>query len=277
MTSPSKTRRSHERVWHKIVAVLTTESGLTVRGTTRDLSIRGICLQTPQEPAASLQGARGTLQLELPGMEDKSFACQIVYIRDNEMGIHILKFTDNFGFLLSQALFAESEATTRESIDWRVVHVRVHKAGPDLQEGAEWLQGQVLRLTSDWIEFCCPSDRHAPFQVGERIVIQLTTTVDTAYQQQMDGFIVEPLHLLIPKMGCPGQTVLKKVALENTPDANMDWLVGLLRVVHAPKIAAIMKTRALTNALLAGEENMPRKRSDTVAQVRRFFGHWFDK
>lgn len=277
MTPIAQTRRSHERIWHTINATLTTDSGEVIQGTTRDLSIRGVCLQMDKTVTTLQVGERGRLQLELPGLEGKAFACQIVYANALDLGIHILKFTENFGLLLSQALFSEKQPDIKEMIDWSIVQVNLYKPGPDGEAGETLAKGSVLRLTSDWIEFCGLPEETASLPVGEEIMVHLTTAALKDYHIHIKGFIVEPLRLLVPKTGCPNQTSLKKVAFASNPSENIEWLVGLMRVVHAPRIAAIIKNRALNIALLSGEESPPPKRSETLNHMRRFFGQWFVK
>lgn len=277
MTPTAQTRRSHERIWHTIAATLTTEGGGVIRGTTRDLSIRGVCLQVDKADTTLKVGERGRIQLELPGLANKSFACQIVYANTLELGIHIVKFTENFGLLLSQALFSEKQPDSKEVIDWSIVQVDIYKPEPDGQDGKTLAKGNVLRLTSDWIEFCCPPEEATPLLIGEEIMVHLTTAALKDYHIHIKGFIVEPLRLLVPKIGCPNLTHIKKVAFASNPSENIEWLVSLMRVVHAPRIAALIKNRAMNIALLSGEESAPPKRSDTLNHMRRFFGQWFVK
>lgn len=265
----SKSRRNHERVWHKIPALLTTQSGKIVRGTTKDLSIRGVLLEVENPPVAVLCGEQGTVQLDLRGLSDKIFTCEVSHVNEIHVGLHILKPAENFGFLLSQALFAELKQPDTEEIplDWSAVHVTLSK--PSFSP----LQGKMLRLTSDWIEFCCLPEHHIPFSPGEEVVVHLTLPGTDLDVLKIRGFVAEPLHFLGPKTNCPHAEVLKKVAFASSPMENVERLVGLIRRVHASKIAAIMKTRALTNALLGGEESPPPSRTDTLRNIRRFFSH----
>ncbi|MBF0160939.1 MAG: PilZ domain-containing protein [Magnetococcales bacterium] len=275
MTASSPARRSHERSWHTVVAHLTTEDGRLLQGHTRDLSVRGVCLHVAEIPKDLPVGTHGTLRLQLPGMETQAFTCQVVYIRPGHIGIHVVKFSENFGNLLSQALFAETHPVHKESVDWRLVQARIHKVVTDPSQEEEPLQGNVLRLTSDWVELCCLPAPHAPWRVGAAVMVQLTAEHLHGYHCEMKGFLVDPIRMFAPKTGCSSPSLIKKVAFASDADANIDRLVGLMRVVHAPKMAAVLKERALSNALLAGEEAPPPTQEERKAQLRRFFTRWF--
>lgn len=265
----SKSRRNHERIWHKISATLTTQSGRLVRGTTKDLSIRGILLEVENPPVTVVSGEQGMVQMDLPGMSAKKFTCGVAHVNQTDIGLHILKFTENFGFFLSQALFAELQQPddTEALLDWDIVHVSICK--PD----APPLHGKILRLTSDWIEFCALADDPIPFGIGDEVMVHLTVPDTDTDLLEIRGFVAEPLKLLIPKASCSNPKNLQKVAFASGPTENIERLIGLIRRVHAPRIAAIMKNRALTNALLGGEESLSPNRTDTLKNIRRFFNH----
>ena len=269
----SQSRRKHERVWHKIPASVTTQSGVIACGTTRDLSIRGALIEVENLPVTVVCGEQGTVQLDLPGISDKVFTCVIAHVNSINVGIHILNPSENFGFFLSQALFAELQQpeTKVTDLDWSVVQVSIHKPAVSA------LNGKMLRLTSDWIEFCCFLGNQSQFNIGEEVVVHLTIPDTDTYIEteilKIRGFVTEPLQLMGPKIGCLHGEILKKVAFASGPMENVERLIRLIRRVHTPRITAIIKNRALTNALLAGEESVSQSRQDTMNNIKRFFSY----
>ena len=224
-------------------------------------------------PFSLAHGEQGTVCLGLPELSQKLFTYAVSHINESGVGLHIINASENFATLLSKALSKELQPNTKKELDWSIVQITIHKPG------APPLQGKVLRLASDWIEVCClPTHKgKSLFAIGETVNVHLTIPNTDSETLRIQGFVVEPLRLLMPKKGCPDAKNLHKIAFASGPMENVQQLVGLIRQVHTPKIKAIVQHRALTNTLLSKEETSKPSRSDTRHNIRRFFGHLWPK
>lgn len=256
-------RRQFERLTFQKSASFTLATGLSFRGMTRDVSIRGAFLLTERQPLGVESGTTGKLAINIGGKENE-FECQVAHVREDGLGLHIQKGSQNFGFALTSAIFGE----VGMKLGWELESSRAMPVTVQCPGATTATKGRIVRLSGLRLSFCAPSSLLRESR-GQEVDV-------TLHPPQQEPLLFKgrlaPSNLWDQQSPCRGMDQLFALELTHVDSQQRHILDSLARSLQQEHYQRSIKDRAKVNTLLSGPEVRRKNHTEIRDDLQRFFG-----
>jgi len=265
MGQPILNRRAHDRSPFHIECSFTLESGEVLSGQTTNISLRGVAIGGIFGTRCAI-GSRGGVRLKLPGLEDRVFPCVVVHISPRGIGLHIRESKDNFGHVVTQAIFGDMTSKIgSEGQEWADFDVSLKKMG------GQAVAVKIVKLNIRNADLRLPVGSDGFTGLLRETRVDVTIRPRRGAEVKVSGTLVDyPLPILRGGVGEAGSVV--RVSFNPASDPGMGGLAGLIRMTQEKRLANIIHNRAAANSLLSHESPTRRpSRSEIKRDLDRFF------
>lgn len=266
MSLENENKRVHERTWFRIACTLTLESGPVYHCQSTDISLRGVGLSGSFDDKCRV-GARGSVSLDVPGIENKNFACSVAHRSTRGIGLAISQAKDNFGHVVTQAIFGEmSTKIGVESDEWSKFDVYVRKIG------RQYVKARVKKLNTRNADIYLPTAACGKDGFNHDDKIEITVKYKASADACVVGVLVD--YPSLPGRG--GERLEEKfvrVLFGSASDKGMENLARLIRGMQEKRLSTIVQNRVAANSLLSRDTGVVPTRSDVKRDINRFFSY----
>lgn len=102
--APDSNQREYDRRHHALALTLHFSSGLTVTGTTKDISLNGILVASDFQPKWQLTGESGHFELWF-NQKAYRFNFEVIRVSEQDIAIQLSKDAGLFGYVLAKEVF----------------------------------------------------------------------------------------------------------------------------------------------------------------------------
>ncbi len=261
-------RRRHERVWFKYQAVLELVGGKTFWGITRDVSLRGLFLNTTGVPIGIQVGDTGVLRLTVLNLK-KEFPCRIAHVTGQGIGIELFEHGENFGATLTASLLQETQVRLGADVD-SSDHIRIALRRPPNSVTSYALpEARLIKISVSHMDFSFDNLSGWSLKAGDALKLEIVRPRQTPIA--VDGVVRSVLsanfmdHQRADEKVC---SVIFSVLSNSTTES----IKELVRSLHARRLQQMLVQRSTSIGLQSGSD-LPRRTRPTVRRdLVRFFG-----
>ncbi|MBF0433995.1 MAG: PilZ domain-containing protein [Magnetococcales bacterium] len=264
--SSSNHRRSHERVLFKKEAILRSANGQSAWGLTRDVSLRGAFLVIPNTNHGFGIGDAGFLKLPSLG-SDKEFPCRVVHVNDKGIGLELHGKSINFGAILTESLLMETQV--RLGVDLEPMdHIHVKITATSSTMPKKFPNVHLIKISETKVEFLYPSSSDWTPSLGESLNLEIRKQPHLPIM--LEG-VVRALSTTQSRNAMNPEGKICSMILPTMPKEKGHAIRELVRDLHAKRLKQLAADRASYFALSSGPDPLPRKHSEIVHDIGRFF------
>ncbi|HIJ82839.1 MAG: hypothetical protein HW380_33 [Magnetococcales bacterium] len=263
-SQPVTNRREHERSWYRVGCTFTLKSGEIVTGQSFDISFRGIGMSGFSSTQCRI-GIQGVLRLDIPGIKDRAFACEVAHVSQRGVGLRVLDARENFGHAVTQAVFGEmSSRIGIEGSEWSDCEVSIRKTG-----GGQ-VRAKIVKMNAKNGDFSLLSVGGGGPELNRGDRVDLTIRHRRSGEVNVAGTLAD---YSVPGFGgnSTNKEKIIRIIFGSSSSVGSGGLEGLIRMIQEKRLSNIMASRTAANSLLSEDRAWHRPdRKDIKRDLERF-------
>ncbi len=228
--------------------------------------MRGAFLIIPNTNHGIGVGDTGFLKLPSLG-PDKEFPCRVVHVNDKGVGLELHGKSINFGAILTESLLMETQV--RLGVDLEPTdHIQLKIVATSSTMPKQFPNVHLIKISETKVDFLYPSSSAWTPNLGESLNLEIRKHPHLPIT--LEG-VVRALSTTQSRNAMNPEGKICSLILPTMPKEKGNAIRELVRDLHAKRLKQLAADRASYFALNSGPDPLPRKRSEVLQDLGRFF------